>query len=1180
MDALFEDLEQLSVFIVPTSGAYYPFNSTGRDLDQDTYKIVSQHLRLLSKRISGVIFGAIKDGDRIVVRALDFKNNSMFAGCLPVVPLEKETYKKLFETNIEAGVLKKIFKLDNHRRLPGAANQDPYKAFESFFEEAAFYQLKNVLEEKTDINEHLILTNIETEMLGLSETEGIHLAFLALFLFTFNIADNKENVDEQEILKAISNNIEFANELSEGLRQIAQNVLQHSSSHKGMLSLYLAHESQTDVGSTFLHVLVSDYNDSQSFIENFTSNLTHEAAYTKNPEIKQRYLALAAKRETISLANFFGEYGAEGPDEAWINFRTVDTSAHIGLILFSLIMQRCKGKLSLKSSTSYIVGEKNTVALAYDEDDMTPLAEDNTQTQYGIPGTQLKLTIPVRTIDDVRPLGLGQLHSHSIQENYSVFARYLDFKAKQIKFSLESLHQKDSHSEGGTAADANQKNRAICCWEEYWLQHNSIIDQIKKGEGVVYYFDLSQLTDYFERSVDRAEIFIKGFLNAIDYICRDEQEVLWAFTNAPVRFFQTFRRIVLSLATKRFPLGLQLYIVDENLNNSLQLLGETYFRAIENAYTLSLEYGLQALSYKEVKNSRELYLKVTQGLWEQGPAAGSTKVPLLVCPFDTVLLAGQGDENSNLGREEQLSIFDARILKLAKCSIDEIPSGYKLANTHMRLGSKVHIRAFYEMAILFYRTSVANRIAFEMLRSIKDYSDSNGNKLVNLLEDDLLFFGYASYSKALTTSVREILREYREIPLRKRKAIAQSEEEIATINGLIEAVPSHIARIFYQHNLQSELPIEETELNCDFYDDQLCVRNSNKKIDIQKPITLIQIVPISTTLTTFDKIEARLIAELSDRAKAQIKNNIRYTVFWVTDKETVGRENEKAKYWTKVETNKREITPNPEIMESTSPITYFMRTPVIWEDPLKCELCYPDDVIGEVPLVDTDPTSTVPAQQIRGRVSGIENDECNQSENDQRLLDLKSCVSYGHIQREKNHFQFYIETQKYFNKVHLKVKDWLINLRQEDAHTGGLSQTSLHVIFSPEHTTNVGFAQYVNNYYFEGMAEIVCINEDKEFRSNFKCEHTALIQIINELLSHAVNTEERPVSFYFVDDTIISGETFHKANNFLHSLLPDQYCAMFPVSLFKKCFLLVDRLSKESKKNYVQDVDRDFYSFL
>ena len=36
-----------------------------------------------------------------------------------------------------------------------------------------------------------------------------------------------------------------------------------------------------------------------------------------------------------------------------------------------------------------------------------------------------------------------------------------------------------------------------------------------------------------------------------------------------------------------------------------------------------------------------------------------------------------------------------------------------------------------------------------------------------------------------------------------------------------------------------------------------------------------------------------------------------------------------------------------------------------WHDPVNCKLCFPNDPVAEIPLIETDSTSTVPAQQIR-----------------------------------------------------------------------------------------------------------------------------------------------------------------------------------------------------------------------
>ena len=104
------------------------------------------------------------------------------------------------------------------------------------------------------------------------------------------------------------------------------------------------------------------------------------------------------------------------------------------------------------------------------------------------------------------------------------------------------------------------------------------------------------------------------------------------------------------------------------------------------------------------------------------------------------------------------------------------------------------------------------------------------------------------------------------------------------------------------------------------------------------------------------------------------------------------------------------------------------------------------------------------------------------SENLQRILKINGNVYYGHYKRGKNHFQFYIETTNYFSRVESNVKTWLETISEKKSDGSEMPHQS--VIFSPEHNTNVGFSQYVNAYYFNGSAEIISLNEDKEFRSN------------------------------------------------------------------------------------------------
>ena len=186
-------------------------------------------------------------------------------------------------------------------------------------------------------------------------------------------------------------------------------------------------------------------------------------------------------------------------------------------------------------------------------------------------------------------------------------------------------------------------------------------------------------------------------------------------------------------------------------------------------------------------------------------------------------------------------------------------------------------------------------------------------------------------------------------------------------------------------------------------------------------------------------------------------------------------------------------------------------------------------------------------------------------------------------------FQYYIDTQKYFSNVANNVREWLKGeaiRAKKQTNTDKDHLPAMKIIFSAEHTTNIGFSQYVNMYYFNGTAEIIALNEDKKFRSNFICEQYALKKVIEKLFADyelqygKVNLGEfRPLQFYFADDMIITGESLHKANNLLQSLIPREYQNSYGTNVFEKCFILIDRFSQSSRKAFVTEPQKNFLSF-
>lgn len=1145
--------KKFSVFIVPSSGSVYPFQDGTDPFDCNTYQEISYYLRLLAQDYAGVIYGAAMGNTGPVVRALTYKAIAPIQSSFPLIPMEKGSYATLFKRDITDAQLQTLFALKINGRFGNANAEDPSEAIGDFIVETAYRRIVNVLEKLPDVKQKSEKERLHQFLSEYCQSSKMCIMTFAIFGFTFFL-NPKEAWDQGKIRSQAEQQLSHASDLTAALSQIAQNTLQYSETQSGVLTFTLK-QGETPRNVQLLDITLADFSEKIGLIDHFISNLKKELKYTKNHSMQQSYLELVQRGEKLTLRDFFEQ--SQDPDtaQAWKSFRSTDIAAHIGLVIFKSVIQQYNGSICFINNRTGQTDERGSYfhqGSYLDGVELPPLRIP----EATIPGTQVQIRLSIEGQQENRLYGLGQLVlPTAIQEDYDTFANYLTWGVDEI--DLSPINNLDDRLEAA-AFDAELKRNSISVWEKVWCDifQSKILNQERTSTPYsnIVCFRLNQLSATHEFSSDFYEIFLKGFFNAANEKL-PEVPCCLAMIDAAARFMQTLHNLCISLAPKKFPKGLQLYFCSGvDISESVLLVGDTFFQAVHTAYQLSLEQGTISFSKKERGLSRQVYAAAYGDSVDR--SAATDREPVMICPFDTILSRTQG---------KQHSLFDARIERFAEQPLDEYPFGYKLVNTHMRLGSKVHIQSFYEMSFLFYRTTVANRLAFEILRSLCNKDDAQGNP-VDLLHDPLLFYGYASYSKALLTALLEIVKAYR-----KRSSGNSSKR-----------VPLALAS--YQHNLQSELRAEETQLYFDFSDSDLGKSVGQNQVELTRPVKVIQIVPISSTLTTFRKMRDKLEMSLGKGGMAKVTDWVNFTTFWVTEKNAKpGAEScgISQKYWSSVNTDHRKVWTKEGQKDKSILISYFMTVAANWLDPLACDLCYPNNVVLEVPLVETDQTSTVPTQQVHAKKELSKRALRNHEENDARLLLLKDCVLNGHIRRERNHFAFYIDTQKYFNVVSEQLKIWLKELRNHDEAAKMPSTTILNVIFSPEHNTNVGFAQYVNNFYFNGGAEIVCINEDKQYRSNFKCEHMALIKTIESLFEESEPLAiEPPVRFFFADDTIVSGDTYHKANNFLRSLIPAQYQHYYQGNLFSKCFLLVDRMSQDSKSVYVSDVEKNFLSFV
>lgn len=1147
--------KEVSVFLNPGDINNYPFKSNNStDGINEFQDIASQYLRMIAKKYTGVIFCAyVSNGDEVHVRALDLKESLRVEQYFPIIPINANMYERLFSETKPVEFYEKLLRAK--KSFGFSSNPKPEMAIPDFVLLAGMSRIKRVVGDPMQR-----VLPIIRESGGASVLEFCFFAFLL----------SKE--DEAKSIWAL------AEEIEGGIRQIVQNAVQYSQYKECMFSFYLRDcepansmlgepfpdrypgfmlSVDNNSGRTALEVLVSDLNDQSDMLKSFSKNLEYDSEIFPSETYESfcGHYALLDNSDQIYIRNFFSEFEEADMKDAWRDFREKDIVSHIGLSLLALTADRCGATICVTSCDNYQPDDRNRFYKVFGNDDKVDRINQENRI---LPGTQFSMLIPVGKTSHSREYSIGQIEVQEyIREDYSTFAKYIDYREKTVLISKNEVGciLKEMDSQQGGISERKEKNNAILRWFHFW--ETFLTRECVFNEKLVYRCDMAEimLDDYF-RNRDTAEVCIKGFMVALSRLEGMEYPVHIALDNLPDGFINLFCGIASLIGVRNISGKIQLYLHEknegeDNTRRELIFAGANFAQSICRSYILSLEHGTNGCSFSDYKKAIELYEKLMPDahcLWENGENYA------MVCPFDSILRAG-GNTRTTL--------FEKKIHDMAERELDGRSKGYKLSETHMRLGSKVHIESFYEMSFLFYRTSIANRIAFLILRDLIEEEESD----FDIVKDPVMFFGYASYSKAILTSLSEILRIYR-----YEQGVEESDRLVSIAS--------------YQHNLQSD----SNNIQMYFELDDAAVGNvtEDNKLELKAPVNIVQVVPISSTLTTFAKMWNEFtshIQTLNQTGCAILRRN--YTLFWVVDstnkqKAAMRPSTIESKYWLEVK-GKKIVTRLRNLAQGgCGNIRYFICSPVVWHNPLQCKLCFPENVSEEIPLVETDATSTVPALQIRymtdEHVRNESSDEFAKSLS--RLIKLKGCIRQGHIVRRRNHFQYYIDTQKYFRIAREDIARWLLEEIPRRKEEKQKEFPALHIIFSPEHNTNVGFAQYVNTYYFSGLAEIVSVNVDKEFRSNFVCEHAALMNMIASL--HRLDSERKGIRihFYFVDDSITSGETFEKANSLLHSLIPAEVKHRYPSNLFEKIFLLVDRLSMDTRRMYVENMEENFHSFV
>lgn len=1179
--------KRLSFFLVPRTSSTYPYEKDGL-VDTDLFYIASMQLRaLIGEGKKGIIYGVPnkKIGNSNIVKALDFKIKSKGKNNFPLIFLDGNTiyekddenkysqsvkdgnyllrnddisiksinnYSLLFKNQIAYQYLGLAKHLKENQRFGFADNKNPNLALCDYIFETAY----NILKSKAisaDIPIDRLISCLPIEF------EKSNIFSFAIFSFILNLSKNLE-IAEYNLKLELKNYFLLSSKISSGVEQIIQNSIQHSSRKLCVISFYkINHELKIMISDVSKKAILDTFNENlesenQFLEENLCSSeifstLAQNIAYYK----KASYEGL---KEGLSLKCFFNDFNSikdeNGILESWLEFRQSDSSAHIGMSLFANAVKRCGGNFSLISCSNDIVNIQD------DKNFYSTLNLKEPETIAHFPGTEYIVTLPTikKSASDIS--NVVQLNNTNYSENYDSFAEFIDYEIENLNYEIDRKYLNETYIKAKSLKIENAINKfsSQIMWTNYWL---NIFEHINITQNKIYCIDYSKVginQRFLEKSYAK-ETIIKGLLDALSiFASKNSNEKLYiALVNTNPAFLALLEEISFSLSLKLFPNNVQLFISDQNEDIQIHLVGNHYGQAIQNAYLLSLENYYKSYdgsTYYDVDLILRPFYNIMNS--QENKEHVENKKTVNIVPFSGIL-------HSNF---HEKSMFFSKINIIANKDIIT-ENGYKLNHNHTRLGNKVHIDSFYEMSHLFHRTVVANHVAFLIIRELKNKGQ------LNILEDQILFYGYASYSQAILMSLTKTLESYRSLH-------EQTDAE------------NKISYSIYQYNLQYEANSKDIKL-------YLSNPNLSKYSDT---INVIQIVPISSTLTTFAKMWKKLKQENDFGEKLSLNDN--FTVFWVRDIEESPRakdENGNTLNVSELESKYFSVDDNGEIISRFSAlgernsINRILTGEAKWEKPEICSQCFPPiNLLEEIPIIETDPTSTVPSQQIYSNDLHERNQKMILSPLDEKSVNkytkLYGNIFYGHYKRGKNHYQFFIDTQSYFAAVSSEIITWLKSLRENDEKYK-TNLPTIDIIFSPSHNTNVGFSQYVNAYYFNGSAEIISINEDKEFNSNFNCEYAMLKNTIQRLVDDYLVTisengvdpakcDYRPVRFIFVDDNIITGDSFRKASKLLQSLLPEKIIENYGTNVFEKCFVLIDRMSHTSRESYILPKE-NYYAF-
>lgn len=508
-------------------------------------------------------------------------------------------------------------------------------------------------------------------------------------------------------------------------------------------------------------------------------------------------------------------------------------------------------------------------------------------------------------------------------------------------------------------------------------------------------------------------------------------------------------------------------------------------------------------------------------------------------PFELMLTDIQNDP------EKQTELFLVTVEQVLQEDLQAPESfGCKIADCHTHVGSKRHLGFFIEAELLFHNSYYNKGFAYLTAQKIIDHCRAH---------DDVkrvLLVGCETFCELFLCETCSLL---------------------ATFNAdycIYETVGPKQGRIRRLSEWVTEDP-------------SLC------------GTLLVFIVPISTTLTTHDKLIASFFRNYINLNKASILSRKdleeakrRALNFGLI---VIGDSSAENPYWIK-DAKEHVLHPNTsselfQELNDEKEIHYFAFAESKWYQVENCPMCFPDvcgngTITDEVPLFGVNRASVVPMLQLNvNRIPAprlVSSANPDVEINFQRVVHLSDFMYHHHLLRNSDHYQYYFDTDSFFKENRADITDWLKSVVRKDLIplNSSCEMAVYHIIVAPRHYSNANLVQLVNDAVFDGTARIFYFDVQREFRGNINAKYSDFSRFINNLNACRYKYE---IHFHFVDDSIYMGSNFARTKSLIQTLTDRN--ASGPIKLYYSVILLLGRSSNETKRSLLDDISH-FYEYV